>query len=274
MPIVDICFHGDAATPGSFVAEDLRLISSLPYQERIRERLKNVPIPVDLHFINLPATMFDATAIRVSRDADDRQSDDFQKYAKMLGGDLYPIGLITEDTIRNVYGAEISAKQDRAILVMVENESRAPVRFTPWMVAHRMSHVIYQTTIQDKDNRLIPIVDEFQKEINRLQDYYIPYLSEEALATFFGTTRSCQMEMLTSWGEWWHECFAQFCVTGKVRFNEPKPVMENKQGKSIRFDNILPFKKVFTKPMSIMATKIEQHFRWKFQTCFRTIHAL
>jgi hypothetical protein len=94
------------------------------------------------------------------------------------------------------------------------------------MIAHRMSHVFSQrldTSNYIVFNNLWFIFNAILEQVRN--SYTFTSHSDLYLSRLFGTTGACRRNNLFSTGEWLHEHFAQYCVTGKIRFNPAKKTM-------------------------------------------------
>lgn len=210
-PIANIYTHGDFDHPGSFRADDLSLATA-KRQEKIKRVLQKAPIEIDLHFFN------QAHPIRANGQFDIRFY--LATAPERLGHYLTP-----EQVTK--WWLPIIPKPNALNLVLVNNEGDARLPMTPWIIAHRLSHAFqYAEPFLHRD-----AWSAFQTMLDKvMDDYDLPWFSSHSLrsshtlAPIFGTTRAAREGMIEKGraGEWFHDCFAQLCITGDIRFN-PAP---------------------------------------------------
>ena len=211
-PIGDIQTHGDFTKPGSFRQDDLSLATQ-KRQDKIRRVLQKAPIMIDLHFVNLKYPVDVITHIGPEKDK---------------------LGFVTPAMLMHNWGIEIEPKIDALNLVYVQNEGNDRVPLTPWIIAHRLSHSFEYVT---GDLYFIKrdLGNTFQQMLEKVEECYSPVsmslsgvrgkgMAWSTIANVFGTTRTSREKQYKDGRamEWFHECFAQFCVIGDIKFN-PAP---------------------------------------------------
>lgn len=201
-PIGDIYLHGDFSKPGSFRQDDLSLTTQ-KRQDKIKRVLQKAPIMIDLHFVNLKYTV-DLT--------------------QHLIHDKFKIGFVKADILSHDWGIDITPKSDALNLVYVQNEGSDRIPLTPWVIAHRLSHSFaYTNDLYFEQQNLFKT---FQTMMDKVQDSYssvdMQRISWETIAEVFGTTRASREKQYAKNRamEWAHECFAQLCVVGEIKFNK------------------------------------------------------
>ena len=205
MPVTAIHFHGDPKVPGSLRWDDLRFLASSKTYVKIKHAMRFFPAPAELHFVNLPKPV-----------AHDHLHD----------GKI--IGQLSPQIIKEYYKLEITEDPDAVKIVFVENEGSDRLPFTPWMVAHRTSHVFCQRN--PVANRLWQSMVDTLEKVARLYEIIQDDMTHPLNCTIYdlpeliGTTRACVRD-LARVGEWFHECFAQLCMTGEIRFRPAEKVL-------------------------------------------------
>ena len=232
-----------------------------------------------MHFANLPSEMLDATNVH-GKHREYPKPAEYERVIKFYRNQLYPIGHIDEQIVRDIYHLDIKPKLGHVTILFLENESVDVVKLTPWMVCHRMGHVLYQTMCHEDNGQIIPILKNFSKVFDenfrfgyRFAANRMPMRepSRHELAWFFGTTRTCREATMRQNSELWYECFTQFCITGRVRFNTPKFIMNHRDCDLLATPGISIDD--FSRQLTVLAAKMERHFRWKFQASAGQIYA-
>jgi hypothetical protein len=228
MPITGHGLYGDFSAGGSLRTEDRRLLRSDKMQRKIKDVLVDIPIPVHLHFVNLPY-IFEIDALpRFFRSADPFFPD--QK-----------IGHMSAAKFKRIYDVQLSIARNALNLVFIENEGENRLPFTPWIIAHRLYHALSlavqyrpdtnhrrlgegftrlltagaktyrcRNRFVDDDRRLWPS-RRFGKR-STARDDILKLLAEETL-----DTQVCRNRRLNNHLEAIAEAFAQWCVTGSIR---------------------------------------------------------
>lgn len=224
-PISGIHTYGDMTEPGSFRAADLSMIATPKAHEKITRVLQKAPVDIELHFLNMPEKIRN-----IDRHLSAREPKDID--AKLIN-----VGFMTPQRFEARYHERLRANPNALNAVYVENEGNSRVRMTPWIIAHRLSHAIgIGNGAGTEFSR--QYVKYFYDPIHDIGKYYDPkiYWDEELveLAHAFGTTAAARNGTFTNWGEWYHDCFAQFCITGDIRFKKAEETFENKHNFTYR----------------------------------------
>lgn len=201
MPIVDIQRHGDFTTAGSFRRDDIKIISSEKAQHKLLRLVSRTP-PMAIHFINLPKPFNNVT------------------------NELFwtsKVGLVTPTSIGINFDLEIHAEPAALSVVLVENEGKDRISLTPWMVAHRISHAL---TIGICSSKLLKVAyDNFFSIAGSISKSFVTEANKKHtmmvwdMPSCFGTSKAARSGKIDSrFSEWFHECFSQYCFTGRVRF--------------------------------------------------------
>jgi hypothetical protein len=225
-PIEAIHTYGDMSNPQSLRGSDIRLVSSETGQEKIKRVLFNIPVPVVLHFVNIPVNMKGKNLVKhLKQNPVIFTPEEFtKKYGK------YRIKL-------NVYPNAVN-------VVYLENEGGNRLPLTPWIIAHRMMHMfIYaRKSLPDSMHRFANIYREYMEILFELLEITYDRNHFICLEIIYNIlpTKAARKRNLNSAGEMWIELFALYCVTGKVYFNsltieQFMTIMKN----SVRFPNYL-----------------------------------
>lgn len=199
MPIVDIKTHGDLTAIGSFKPQDAKIIASSRAHAKMARVLSKIPVPIELHFVHLP-----------------KQFSDIDGH--FLSGN---VGFLQPQQIWHTYHVSIPEKPLIITVVLVENEGVEWLPLTPWMVAHRLAHAF---VIRNQHNNadMQRMMRLFEIKTYRVSDAYS--MDSSKTPNIFGTARSSRKYLLSRYMEWFFECFAQYCVTGAIRFNPAQRV--------------------------------------------------
>lgn len=227
-PIANIYTHGDFSQPGSLRADDLSLATP-KRQEKIVRVLRKSPIEIDLHFVNLAAPAVNAQG-----------HFDIRFY---LGEYPERFGYVSPARMKE-WWLEITPRPDALNLVLVENEGADRLPLTPWIIAHRLSHAFQyaEPLLHTK------IYNLFLSALDKVISAYLPLIDRlwgsvnyDVLAPIFGTTRATREGLIKAGrvGEWFHDCFAQMCITGDIRFNAAPAELLDYPGKQAAADKAL-----------------------------------
>lgn len=212
-PVANFQTMGDFDQEGSMPAPDRKLLKSEKAVKKIHDVFSKTPYDFNLYFINIPGpkvgipSTLKKTGVRYGEI-------DLNK-VKELDIDLYN---------------QIEKTKNNAItLVYVTNFSAGSVPLTGWIIAHRFVHALEFDKGQASDAREIEkhIVDKFNNIIERACK------KDKTAASFIGgfhsgnrellskilTMKSARDEKITGGFEFFPETFAQYLVTGSVKFN-------------------------------------------------------
>jgi len=231
MPITDLGLYGDFSAAGSLRAEDRRLLSSAKVQRKIKDVLVGIPIPIHLHFVNLPHVLEIGALPRFFRSADPASAE--QK-----------IGYMSAAKFKRTYDVKLNTARNTLNLVFIENEGENRLPFTPWIIAHRLYHALSLAVQHRRDTnhrrlgegltQLLTAAVKIYRCCNRFavddcrlwpsrrfgnsstvsdNDLgVLKLLAEETL-----DTHVCRNRRLNNHLEAIAEAFAQWCITGSIR---------------------------------------------------------
>jgi hypothetical protein len=206
-PIGDIHTHGDFTQPGSLRKDDLSLTTP-KRQNKIKQVLQKAPVLIDLHFVNQKNPI---------------DIDQHLKQPQWGGG----IGFTSPEQLQLLYNITITANPHAVNIVMLQNEGDERLPLTPWIIGHRIGHLLYHAHQLDFE-------EIFRKFFSRLEGIQVEYKGDSmidlpfpVIAKVFGTTRACREGMIRAGrvAEWVYECFAQMCVIGTIAFNPAPPTI-------------------------------------------------
>jgi len=172
-------FHGNWSKAGNRYTEvDVKLLRNEKAQNRLGEKFKNCGHDFDVHFYKGPRS----------------------NWINSLCGDRSP------EWVMQSYGIDIKQNDDRITLLITSNIGSPKYPLTPWMIAHRISHSLWQ------NSGYVPLLRYF----NQIMGEW-PFLSSSKwFGCAIGTTRSCRNRTLANSTEMLHELFAQCLLTGRI----------------------------------------------------------
>lgn len=198
-PIGDILYYGDMSKPGSLdyqgeepTGAPRKLVQKPAYQHALRRFFDKCPVEIDVGFAN----------------------------STKLTGRFGPDGLMTADEAEEQLGFQIFINPDAVNIVYTTNRGDDAVPLTPWIVAHRLSHAL---AIADGKN----FDDEWDKWVSTTEEIarslIVPlgerkiYPPGKAAAALLGTTKMARDNKVSTVGEWFHDSFAQYILTGDIK---------------------------------------------------------
>lgn len=141
----------------------------------------------------------------------------------------------------------INVNPDAINVIFTNNKGDERVPMTGWIMAHRLGHAFYRYTGRDQFQDLHDAAEELRASavmsMNMLfnarikEGRYFDARDDRLMTRFYeaiGTFRSARDGNIRNEGEFIHECFAQYLLTGKVKFN---PIPDRiKDGRSFLFN--------------------------------------
>lgn len=210
-PIADISFHGPTE-PASLRADDIGIVNSSKGRDKIIHTLRKAPVPIKLVFINhtheyrAPDDQIDISGI-----GDPRR----------MFGDEPASGEMTPDQIKRVFAVDIPVDPNAFTAVFGFNEGDKRRPLTPWMIAHRLGHLI------NERGRSVTggIFTRSLQELNRRWRNDLDYddkgtIDLQNILHEIGTFKSARDLTVRGSGEFVLECFAQFLITGRIIFRQ------------------------------------------------------
>lgn len=209
---------GDFSKGSSFTNKSDRALVTHPVAvQKIKDFFKNTKENFDLYFVN---TKYARRYVELGEVKESFIFDDLK---------------ITPDQLKN---GEINHDNITVFFTNNKGDERAP--FTPWIMAHRLGHVIRRVYTWEKE--LNPWIDKHL--INILNSYgvwqvkYIPSsgggnyasfrryeLAKRHLCETLGTFKSARNKNLRNYGEFNYELFAQYLKDGKITLNNLPDVL-------------------------------------------------
>lgn len=242
-PITDFGAYGDLEKEGSFRPDDLRAIRNPKWLNNVYSAFAKTPYEFNLYVYN----------------AEDgrcafHQPDGSWSYLNVR--DLKDVrkwsGVYSIQQMREMLGVTPPNYEQRLNVLLVENEGSGRVPLTPWIIAHRIGHAMlyaggdyaangtkdlnyavrnFYSLMNNMMNRLKSTFASSQhhagrmagaKERDRLDDpTYGDTNQLGVIASLIGKMKSAKNENLTTGGEFFVECMAQYIVQGKVTFERP-----------------------------------------------------
>jgi hypothetical protein len=214
-PIGNIDYHG-AMTPASLRADDIGIVNSLKWRVKVKRVLEKAPVMINLVFLNHE---------RQYQGGWDEIGDPNRRLVatRHMGQSDRASGIMATGEVERIYGVDIPADPHALTAVFAFNEGDERWPFTPWMIAHRLAHLV-EEAYGRRGGGLRPLLVDIQDKWRDLGYDVVKTASIEHLIQDIGTTKAARDGKLNNLGEFINECFAQYLVTGNIRLN---PVTEN-----------------------------------------------
>lgn len=203
-PIGDISYMGGDA-PASFRADDVGIMQSDKWKQKVRRVLEKAPILIHLAFVN-----------------HDKGYDDPENIGnpdrKLGDGVTKASGIMTPQEFERAYGHPIKADPSALTAVFTFNEGTERRPMTPWIIAHRLTHLIEEADYQN-ERPFGVIMMGLQFGFMQLGYDVIGTNSVDNIVPLIGTTKAARDGALVNIGEFVAECFAQYLVQGRIILN-------------------------------------------------------
>lgn len=222
---------------------DRRIIQNPLIKEKLSKRLGHLPYTVNMFFVNLP------------------------KASKHVEIGLVDLEWVHNNLGEKIYDeVEPTAHKEGHInIIYTNNKGSEKVPMTPWMMMHRMAHALarydtksfrsssemhrqfedYSKAAQTLLHVTADILEAYnseefprsEKELSGLHGYYNPtikrdkQLTMKALWSKLATFRSARQGNIRDYFEILNELFAQYMITGDIKFNEPPQIIVAQVGK-------------------------------------------
>lgn len=183
---------GDLDDGKSFRPDDRRIITSPKTLPKLSNAFRHVPEVIDVCFLPLKFQV---------RDPNDLA----ERIAGVWPRDVAEKRLFRELPAPSAPGA--------ITVVLTHNEGTNRVPLTPWIIAHRMGHAIAYS-MRKEINGLFNTLDDVFRFLKAKMN-----LKPEEVAYAIGKMRSTRQRRLTSYFEFVFECFAQYLIAGRIKFN-------------------------------------------------------
>lgn len=225
-PIEDISTVGDFGRSSSFRdPKDRAILSNPAYIQKVVDNWSKVKQPFNIYFVN------NAEANRHTE-----------------------VGLVNhewlEKNMPKTY-PELNIRDDAVNLIFTNNKGSARIQMTPWIMAHRLGHALNRRPFYGSG----PLPASFFHDAKSIMEQRAIYLLDEAygiklpltpsyresseltiLKHFYhaiGTMRAAREKNLRNHYEFYYECFAQYLITGEIKFNSlPSVIYLGKRGRS------------------------------------------
>lgn len=225
-PIEDISTVGDFGRSSSFRdPKDRAILSNPVYIQKVVDNWSKVKQPFNIYFVN------NAEANRHTE-----------------------VGIVNhewlEKNMPKTY-PELKIRDDAVNLIFTNNKGSARIQMTPWIMAHRLGHALNHNLFY----RSAPLPASFFHDAEDIIERRAIYLLDEAygirlsrtpsyressestiLKHFYhaiGTMRAAREKNLRNHYEFYYECFAQYLITGEIKFNSlPSVIYLGKRGRS------------------------------------------
>lgn len=209
--------------------QDLRLITSKSYNDRIQKAFSKTPFPFDVYVVNM--------------DVDERDwTIDYYDYTGRI--DVTEARKLIPDFVHD---------PNSITIILTNNFADSKQPLTPWIIAHRFAHAMEsaysnRNTNKHRDSRFYSILSNAAE---RLMDVYRKhgfrvYGEDRYIELIAGmTTKSARnKDPLLDQGEYGHELLTQFIINGMIRLSSNHVIAPSYPDENFRHDMITEFKNV------------------------------
>lgn len=212
-------------TPGAFRQDDITLATN-PKAQAKREKIWHTSVvDVDLYLLNSPG-------------------DNAKHRYDLLDRSEKHAGNVPPSVLKRRFGLDIKPRRDAITVVFTQNEGSERVPLTGWMIAHRICHIFLDGARNDKliggarspnIGKTVESLDQIRFALQDLarKSYTIDAENDRLrrnelidIISAIGTTKAFRDANLSSAGEIIPEAFAQYILTGTVRFNSAPSSVE------------------------------------------------
>ncbi len=210
-PIGDFETSGDFSKNSSFrKPKDRKIINNPKSQEVFRKKFSNTDHDFNFYFVNSPAA--------------NRHTE---------------VGMVDMNWVQENLGEEVANMVnhdgDAISIIFTNNKGEKGVTMTPWIVAHRIAHVLTRPNVNPP--KILEAYSDFIKQmslevfplygINDFPRNWRGFISDQRAMKIMqlfmyaaGDFRSARDKNLNNGAEAFHEMFAQYLTTGKVKLKE------------------------------------------------------
>jgi hypothetical protein len=196
-------------------ADDIGIVTNQKAQVKIRRVLEKAPLPINLVFVNHPHAYSDPENI-----GDPDRS--------LVGGHMQNFkrasGTMSEEQFYATYGVALKNEPGSLTAVFAFNEGTDRMPLTPWLIAHRLCHLVEEAYGSGKGG-MAPIMVDLQNRWSQLGYDAVGTTSIQEFLCDIGTTKTCRDGTLVNIGEFVAECFAQYLITGRIKLNPVQKIM-------------------------------------------------
>ncbi|RDJ35203.1 MAG: hypothetical protein DWQ19_10305 [Crenarchaeota archaeon] len=142
------------------------------------------------------------------------------------------IGEVSPEWVKENLDIDIQPNPETITIIFTQNTGAEKVPMTGWIIAHRIGHALYMNRAEGYSNGpLMGFFQKVQRDFKQMTqrlfgstpDQYGQYSRYQAtpahLAMAVGTMKSAKDRKLFRFSEFAHELFAQYLITGKIKFN-------------------------------------------------------
>jgi hypothetical protein len=230
MPVGTVQKVGDWTAKHSFThKDDMRLLTSPKLTDRIRNAFRNVPVVIDIFFVNSKAGRHYTELGLVDNEFPFRGRIDTNRY----GAGQQELN-IRQDGL-GLSKDEVQTRPDAISIFFTNNKGDQRFPMTPWIMAHRIGHVLRNRSQRPTPyGRFSQDITAFMTGLTKCYGGLTPprnansygFVSPFAydtpirqVAHAIGTMRSARTRDLRNAGEFVHELFAQYLITGRIELN-------------------------------------------------------
>jgi hypothetical protein len=147
------------------------------------------------------------------------------------------VGKVTPEWVQQNIGLQIEPNEDAITILFTNNRGAEKIPMTAWMIAHRMGHVLFGNDNFNEHfwNEVLKDMSEILKDVYGINAGYARYGkygssgsidNRQAMTGLFyqiGTMNSADRRKLTTPYEFIFELFAQYLITGRIKFKPLQP---------------------------------------------------
>lgn len=225
-PIGDISYHG-SDEPRSLKSDNIAIAKSDRAHAKIKRVLVKCPVTINLMFVNHDRTYIGNEPEQFFASKNPKTGWGQNQHDQME----IASGIMTSAQVKTAFGIDVAVPQKAITVIFGHDQGDDRMPFTPWIIAHRMMHVIWGAT-RGQNPPYRPLLQSLSRLPNELPMGVIDPLTPldiDTLVHALGTFRSARNERIGDVGEFIGECLAQYLITGHVTFNkishEIKPVL-------------------------------------------------
>lgn len=230
MPLGKYQTFGDFNQSHSFQdPKDRQMVTSEKNIKKVYDFFKKVNVDIDLYFVNTPesANFF----------ADDMSYGNLNKYGEL------PLKNFTYEEMFGITEEQFNFNKNAISIIFISNYGDKKITLTPWIIAHRISHVLdgdhddYTTFILIEKSK---IYEKFKQMILELvyeyktmtaNQYVLPKID---IVNKIFTFHSAKTGKLNSYTESLNELFAQYILKGHI---EILPIPEYIESLGVKYQN-------------------------------------
>lgn len=213
MPVDRYAFIDQTPNDASFSPVDKKLTSDPIHIKKIKDFFGNTEQKFNLYFVNT----------------------NNPNIRKLIDPKILGYGEVKPEQLSSEYGINIPQIDPSAItIIFVSNYGENSVPLTPWIIAHRISHVIFRSQDVITNTIFFDIAENMKNifywyyESIEKRNYLFVSTSDikflQSVSPYIFSFKSAKTSNLTQPGEIIHELFAQYIRNGKITILAPDSI--------------------------------------------------